>query len=274
MADRSRRQIVLVRHGETEWSSSGQHTSFSDIPLTERGREQARTLAPRLRGHRASRSSSPARAQRAVRHVRARRLGDARRGHRRPRRVELRRVRGPHDASRSARSVPDWTIFTHGAPGGETADAGRRRAPTACSRASPRPAATVALFSHGHFLRVLGGRDGSGSRPSTARCFGLDTATLSVLGHEREQRVAAGVELVSVGPGARAVGRGADRHRPHGVAWATSRSCSSPTRDAGLRAVIAIHSTALGPVARRRAVLALRRPTATRSPTRSACRRR
>ena len=41
-------EIVLVRHGETEWSSSGQHTSFSDIPLTARGEDQARTLANRL----------------------------------------------------------------------------------------------------------------------------------------------------------------------------------------------------------------------------------
>ena len=83
--------------------------------------------------------------------------------------------------------VPGWTIFRDGAPGGETADEVAARADRVLARAV-EAAGVVALFSHGHFLRVLGAR-WIGQPAAAGAWLGLDTATLSCLGHEREQRV-------------------------------------------------------------------------------------
>ncbi len=85
------------------------------------------------------------------------------------------------------REVPDWTIFSHGAPGGESADDVAARADRLIARVVAA-GGTVALFSHGHFLRVLGAR-WIGLPASAGAGFGLDTATVSCLGYEREQRV-------------------------------------------------------------------------------------
>jgi broad specificity phosphatase PhoE len=83
--------------------------------------------------------------------------------------------------------VAGWTIFRDGAPGGETADEVAARADRVLARAMAA-GPVVALFSHGHFLRVLGAR--WIGQPATAGAWlGLDTATLCYLGHEREQRV-------------------------------------------------------------------------------------
>jgi probable phosphoglycerate mutase len=84
-------------------------------------------------------------------------------------------------------TVPDWTIFSHGAPGGETVEQVTARADRVLARATS-PGGVVALFSHGHFLRVLGARWVGSPAPAGA-FLGLDTATLSFLGYEREQRV-------------------------------------------------------------------------------------
>jgi probable phosphoglycerate mutase len=82
---------------------------------------------------------------------------------------------------------PGWTIFTSDPPGGETADQVAARADRVLARAVAARG-VVALFSHGHFLRVLGAR--WIAQPARAGAWlGLDTATLSFLGHEREQRV-------------------------------------------------------------------------------------
>ena len=82
---------------------------------------------------------------------------------------------------------PNWTIFTGDPPGGETAEQVSARADRVLARAVAADG-PVALFSHGHFLRVLGARwIGLGARDG--RLLGLDTATLSILGHEREQQV-------------------------------------------------------------------------------------
>jgi probable phosphoglycerate mutase len=178
-------EIVLVRHGETEWSSSGQHTSFTDIALTDRGREQACELATRL----ASRTfslvlSSP--------RVRAREtctlagLGD---------RFEISDDLAEWDygeyegcTTASIRATrPGWTIFTGGVPGGESADDVGARADRVLARAAAVDG-DVALFSHAHFLRVLAVR-WVGLPVVDGALLALDTATVSVLSYEREQRV-------------------------------------------------------------------------------------
>jgi broad specificity phosphatase PhoE len=178
-------EIVLVRHGETEWSSSGRHTSYSDIPLTDRGREEAAALAARLmgRGFRLVLSSPR---ERALDTCAFAGLGD---------RVEIcddlsEWNYGDYEGRTSLdirEEVPDWTIFTHGAPGGETIEDVAGRADQVIARAA-EAGGDVACFSHGHFLRVLGAR-WIGLDGIEGRLLGLDVATISVLGYERTQRV-------------------------------------------------------------------------------------
>jgi probable phosphoglycerate mutase len=176
---------VLVRHGETEWSSSGRHTSYTDVALTSHGCDQARGLAARLEGvDFALVLSSPM--QRARTTCEFAGL-DAR--------VEVSDDLaewnyGEYEGrtTKDIRTdVPGWTIFRDGAPGGETADEVAARADRVLARAVDA-GGVVALFSHGHFLRVLGAR-WIGQPAQAGAWLGLDTATLSCLGHEREQRV-------------------------------------------------------------------------------------
>ena len=177
--------IVPVRHGETEWSISGRHTSFTDVPLTERGRAEARPLADRLAGIDFTLVlTSPRRRARETCELAG--LGA---------RAEVDDDLAEWDygdyegrtTEEIRASVPGWTIFTHGAPGGETADQVAARADRVIARAEAA-GGLVAVFSHGHFLRVLGARWQT-LPPVAGAGLGLDTATLSFLGHEREQRV-------------------------------------------------------------------------------------
>jgi broad specificity phosphatase PhoE len=177
--------VVLVRHGETEWSSSGRHTSYTDVPLTDHGRDEARPLAARLAGiDFALVLTSPR--ERARETCELAGLGDQ---------CEVTDDLaewdyGEYEGRTTADirvSVPDWTIFSHGAPGGETAEQVAARADRVITRAE-RAGGLVAMFSHGHFLRVLGAR-WIGLAASGGARLGLDTATLSFLGHERDQHV-------------------------------------------------------------------------------------
>jgi broad specificity phosphatase PhoE len=177
--------VVLVRHGETEWSSSGRHTSYTDVPLTERGREQARSLASRLAAiDFALVLTSPRRRARETCELAG--LGDC---------TEVTDDLaewnyGDYEGRTTAQiraEVPDWTIFTHGARGGETAEQVAVRADRVLARAEA-VGGVVAMFSHGHFLRVLGAR-WIALPASGGALLGLDTATLSFLGREREQHV-------------------------------------------------------------------------------------
>jgi broad specificity phosphatase PhoE len=177
--------VVLVRHGETEWSRSGRHTSFTDVPLTELGREEAKPLADRLAGiDFALVLTSPR--QRARETCELAGLGD--------------RAQVDDDLAEwnygsyegltteeIRKTVPGWTIFTHGAPGGETAEQVGARADRVIARAEGA-GGLVAIFSHGHFLRVLGAC-WANFPPTAGAGLGLDTATLNLLGHERENRV-------------------------------------------------------------------------------------
>jgi probable phosphoglycerate mutase len=177
--------VVLVRHGETEWSRSGRHTSYSDVALTAHGCDQARELAKRLAGvdfslvltsPRARARTTCAHAGLASRVEVADELAEWHYGEYEGRTTDEIRA-----------EVPGWTIFRDGAPGGETADEVAARADRIIARATAA-GGVVALFSHAHFLRVLGAR-WIGQPPAAGAWLGLDTATVSCLGHEREQRV-------------------------------------------------------------------------------------
>jgi broad specificity phosphatase PhoE len=177
--------VVLVRHGETEWSSSGKHTSYSDIALTPHGCEQARKLAARLEGVDFSLVlSSPMQRARATCEF----AGLESRGEITDDLAEWDYGEYEGRTTKDIRTeVPGWTIFRDGAPGGESAEQVAARADRVLARAT-EAGGVVALFSHGHFLRVLGAR-WIGQPAQAGAWLGLDTATLSCLGHEREQRV-------------------------------------------------------------------------------------
>jgi broad specificity phosphatase PhoE len=177
--------VVLVRHGDTEWSSSGRHTSYTDVPLTARGRDQARSLAGRLAGIDFTLILTSAR-RRAQETGKLAGFGD--RGEVTDDLAEW--DYGEYEGRTTAEiraEVPEWTIFTHGAPGGETAEQVAARADRVLARAEAA-GGVVAMFSHGHFLRVLGARWIGLSAPDGA-LLGLDTSSLSFLGRERAQHV-------------------------------------------------------------------------------------
>jgi probable phosphoglycerate mutase len=178
-------RVVLVRHGETEWSSSGKHTSYSDIALTAHGCEQARELAARLAGVDFSLVlTSPMRRARTTCEL----TGISARAEVTDDLAEWNYGAYEGRTTEEIRAeVPGWTIFRDGAPGGETADEVAARADRVLARAVDA-GGVVALFSHGHFLRVLGAR-WIGQPAQSGAWLGLDTATLSCLGDEREQRV-------------------------------------------------------------------------------------
>jgi len=177
--------VVLVRHGETEWSSSGRHTSYTDVALTRRGSDQARALAGRLSEFDFSLvlTSPRARARMTCEFA-----GLAARAEVTDDLAEWNYGEYEGRTTESIRDeVPGWTIFNGGAPGGETPDEVAARADRVLARAFDA-GGVVALFSHGHFLRVLGAR-WIGQPAAAGAWLGLDTATLSAIGHEREQRV-------------------------------------------------------------------------------------
>jgi len=176
-------EIWLVRHGETEWSRSGQHTSRTDLPLTPEGERQAAGLKRMLAGHSfALVLSSPM--KRAVDTCRLVGLTPALSD-------DLREWDyGDYEGlttSEIQKSAPGWTVWTGASPNGETVDQVAARAERVIARAVAE-AGDVALFGHGHLLRILAAR-WIGLEPSGGRLLALSTASLSVLGHEREARI-------------------------------------------------------------------------------------
>jgi probable phosphoglycerate mutase len=172
--------VYLARHGETEWTVSGQHTGRTDLPLTERGERNARRLGERLQGLSFSRVfTSPL--QRAARTCEL--AGFGARAEIDPDLVEWNY--GDYEGWRTAdihRERPDWQLFRDGCPGGESVVAVSARADRVLSRLRPLDG-NVLLFSSGHFLRVLAAR-WLGLEPAAGRLFLLSTATLSILGYE------------------------------------------------------------------------------------------
>jgi probable phosphoglycerate mutase len=173
--------VVLVRHGETAWSRSGQHTGSTDIPLTPEGEQSARRLAPLLAALRFSQVlTSPLQ--------RARRTCELA-GFAAQARTEADLVEwnyGAYEGLTSAEiqtQAPSWLVFTDGCPDGESPGQVAERVDRLLAkvRADQGPAL---LFAHGHLLRVLVAR-WLGLPPSEGRRFLLDTTTLNVLSHYR-----------------------------------------------------------------------------------------
>ncbi|HZA57549.1 MAG TPA: histidine phosphatase family protein [Candidatus Udaeobacter sp.] len=172
-------QVYLIRHGETEWSLSGQHTGSTDIPLTENGRKVAQLLEPVLaRETFALVLTSPL--QRARKTCELAGLGE---------RAEIDRDLmewnyGEYEGltSREIREkAPGWLLFNDGCPGGETPEQVGDRADRVIARARGEQG-NVVLFAHGHLLRVLAAR-WLGFAARAGRHLLLDTGTLNILGY-------------------------------------------------------------------------------------------
>ena len=178
-------EVVLVRHGETEWTRTRQHTGRTDLPLTEEGREQARLVGEALRGRTFGLVlTSPLR--RAHETAELAGFGAA---------AQVREDLGEWDhgeyEGRTTKEIrserPDWSLWRDGAPGGESpADVGRR-ADRVVEEIRAAGVDTL-VFGHGHQLRVLAAR-WLGLQPAEGRLFALDTGTVSALGYERETPV-------------------------------------------------------------------------------------
>ena len=174
-------ELWLVRHGETEWSRDGKHTSTTDLDLTEKGVEVACTLRDKLAGigfdlvltsprHRARRTAELAG------------FPDCE--------VDEDLVEwdyGEYEGVTTAEireRVPGWTVWTHPTPGGETADQVSDRLDRVVTRAR-ECGGRVLAFGHGHAMRSLAAR-WIEQPVAEGRFFKLDTATISTLGYERD----------------------------------------------------------------------------------------
>jgi broad specificity phosphatase PhoE len=177
-------EVVLIRHGATEWSENGRHTGRTDIPLTDAGRAAARAFAPRVASWDfALVLVSPL--QRARETCELMGLGSVAVVDGDLREWDYGDYEG-RTTKDIRESAPGWTIFTGDVPNGETAEQVAARADRVIERAD-RVDGSVALVAHGHILRVLGARWCSLPPQGGAR-LRLDTCTLSVLGYERETK--------------------------------------------------------------------------------------
>jgi broad specificity phosphatase PhoE len=176
-------EVWLVRHGETEWSRDHRHTSTTDLPLTEDGAEVARSLGPRLARDFALVLTSPRRRARDTAELAGHGTAEVD--------ADLAEwAYGDYEGVTTdeiRQDVPGWTVWTHPSPGGESAAEVSERLDRVVARL--RGVEGVALvFGHGHALRALTAR-WLGLPVADGRLFRLDTATVSVLGHERETPV-------------------------------------------------------------------------------------
>ena len=176
--------LWIVRHGETEWSRDLKHTGTTDVPLTEKGLEQAKALAPMLAGHRFGRVlCSPL--QRATETARLAGFPDAERTD------LLHEFRyGDYEGLTTEeirKQRPDWNMWTDGCPDGETPEEVGERCDELL-RLIGEPDDDVLVIAHGHLLRVLTARY-LDLPPSAGGKWAIDTAGYSTLGHERERHV-------------------------------------------------------------------------------------
>ncbi len=174
-------ELWLVRHGETEWSRDHKHTSVTDLPLTEVGVEVARGLAGRLADTSFDHVLTSPR-QRALRTAELAGFGDAT--------VDADLVEwdyGDYEGVTTEeirKTVPGWTVWSHGAPNGETPKEVTERLDRVVDRVRATAGRTL-VFGHGHALRALTAR-WLDLEATEGRLFVLETAALSVLGQERE----------------------------------------------------------------------------------------
>ena len=177
--------VLLIRHGDTEWSRSGQHTSRTDLPLLDDGRPGAEALGRRL----AAREfelvlSSPM--TRARETAKLAQLGDV---------LEItddlvELGYGDYEGLTTAEirvDRPGWDLWRDGSPDGEPLADAAARVDRVIDRVA-RADGDVAIFAHGHILRIFGAR-WIGQPPETAASLALHTAALCDLGYERERRV-------------------------------------------------------------------------------------
>jgi broad specificity phosphatase PhoE len=180
-------ELFLIRHGETEWSRSGQHTSRTDLPLTEQGRVHAKTLGEILKGMLPATNfalvlASPLRRAMDTAHLA---------GYQPEIEKDLHEWDyGSYEGLTSGdihKTAPGWTIWTGPVPGGESPAQVGARADRVILRCLAVPG-NAALFSHGHMLRVLAAR-WLELAPEEGRLLGLDTASVCALGWEHTTRV-------------------------------------------------------------------------------------
>jgi len=179
-------RVLLLRHGETEWSASGKHTSRTDVPLTDRGRVRARAageIGASLLGGRppALVLTSPRDRARTTAELAGLRVD----------RVDDRLVEwdyGDYEGRTTPEireTDPEWTIWTGSTPGGETAEQVQARADAVLADAADAlTGGDVVLVGHGHFSRVLIAR-WIGQPATEGVRFAMDSASWAVLGYER-----------------------------------------------------------------------------------------
>lgn len=180
------RQIWLLRHGATEWAKNGRHTGSTDLPLLPEGEEEARRLAPVLKAQPfAAVFTSPL--QRARRTCELGGLGEQAQV------MEelLEWDYGDYEGITTPeirKTVPGWTVWSHGCPNGEDTEAVQKRCEIAIQRAlEVSEPGDVALFAHGHLLRALAGT-WLGLGAVGGSLLKLGTGSICVLGFERENR--------------------------------------------------------------------------------------
>ena len=178
------RQLWLLRHGATEWALNGRHTGSTDLPLLPDGEAEARALKPILGQQHSQRCSAPpfngpdepaswlALATRCRSATTLLSYGDYEG-------ITTTTIR---------QTVPNWTVWSHGCPGGEDAEQVEGRCARAICTALDAPGpGDIALFAHGHILRALAGT-WLGLGAAGGQLLPLATASVSILGWEREIR--------------------------------------------------------------------------------------
>ena len=177
-------ELYVVRHGETEWSANGRHTSVTDLPLTERGEQQAKLLIGHLQpADFGLVLSSPRRRARDTAEL----AGFT--GEHEPQLDQdlAEWAYGEYEGRTSAEiheEVPGWTIWSHPTPGGESADQVAERLDRVVQRVRDSGVDRAICFAHGHSLRALAMR-WLGFDLTLGVHFPLDTSTVSVLGEEK-----------------------------------------------------------------------------------------
>jgi broad specificity phosphatase PhoE len=172
--------VYLARHGETAWTLSGQHTSVTDLPLTDRGKAQARTIGERLKGRQfAAVFTSPLQRARVTCDLAG--YGGAAK----PDADLIEWNYGAYEGRRTVEILeerPGWNIFRDGCPGGESVAAVGARADRVLAKLRQIDG-DILIFSSAHFLRVLTAR-WLGLEPAAGRLFLMDTGTICVLTYE------------------------------------------------------------------------------------------